>query len=640
MQKNSKTTFKEIISLSGPLTAVLLVVALIPLVVVVQQVSVPESIAMYWKSYPYHLDFFSFCKAVLLISLCVINILVVISVAFSRIAERNPRFHKPLGRLLTVKNENGIHFVHVAILSLSVYSLFTILSSLFSEYPEVAYMGFPDRYEGMWVLLGYVFLLGTVYSLVEEERQLTIICAGIAVSGVVMCVIGIGQFFGYDFFRTDLGKALLVPEMYAEIRESLNFNFGEGTIYSTLFNTNNVGSMMSMLTVASLALVITVKHKTYRILLLIFTALVAFNLLGSNSRGGYVGAVIGIAALFVVLAVVFGFKKSYLIATGGVAVVGVVAVVIGMSVFPNLSNMGITALLGPEALPYEKNAPSATVVYDFTTGTNSATVETDAGDITITYGTPLTFTDSDGTVLTATQSGVEYLIEDERFSSMRVFLPTDMENTFVVELGYQLPFTFSEGEIWFANANDNLVKTEDPKTVPLLERYGHMGSARGAIWSRSIPLITDNLIIGKGPDTYAMYYPQFDFGAKIRFHGTPYIIVDKPHSQYLQILLNQGMIAFLAFMTAIIVTGLAVLKAIIKFKKEDSSADLPMTLCYSSAFLCGMAAYMGAALFNDSIVSVAPIFWVMWGMCLAGLRLESAKAEMPVVTKPSRGRKA
>ena len=80
-----------------------------------------------------------------------------------------------------------------------------------------------------------------------------------------------------------------------------------------------------------------------------------------------------------------------------------------------------------------------------------------------------------------------------------------------------------------------------------------LGSLRGYIWSRSIPMIKDNLILGGGPDTFAFRFPQNDLIGKYYAYDTPNIVVDKPHNLYLQIALNDGFIALLAFLAIMII---------------------------------------------------------------------------------------
>lgn len=71
---------------------------------------------------------------------------------------------------------------------------------------------------------------------------------------------------------------------------------------------------------------------------------------------------------------------------------------------------------------------------------------------------------------------------------------------------------------------------------------------RGYIWSRTIPILPDYLVLGAGPDCFLYEFPQDDILGKLYAYGTGSIVVDKPHNLYLQIFVNEGGIALLAFL--------------------------------------------------------------------------------------------
>jgi len=80
------------------------------------------------------------------------------------------------------------------------------------------------------------------------------------------------------------------------------------------------------------------------------------------------------------------------------------------------------------------------------------------------------------------------------------------------------------------------------------EGMGTFGSNRGYIWSRTIPMLKSTIVAGKGPDTFALYFPQYDFLNKLRYYQTGGIFVDKAHNMYLQTALNTGILSLLALL--------------------------------------------------------------------------------------------
>ena len=138
-----------------------------------------------------------------------------------------------------------------------------------------------------------------------------------------------------------------------------------------------------------------------------------------------------------------------------------------------------------------------------------------------------------------------------------------------------------------------------------------LGSARGYIWSRSLPMLFDHMLIGTGPDTYFAEFPQGDYLAKLYAYDTAQMLVDKPHNLYLQIGIQQGgiaLLAFLAMMGAYLVESFR----LYALRKDYSAQE-----AVGAALALSIIGYLGAGFFNDSIVSVAPIFWALFGVGIA-----------------------
>ena len=86
------------------------------------------------------------------------------------------------------------------------------------------------------------------------------------------------------------------------------------------------------------------------------------------------------------------------------------------------------------------------------------------------------------------------------------------------------------------------------------------------------------------------------------------VIVDKPHNLYLQIAINQGGIALLAFLAIIVVYLVQCIK-LYAFRAYYYATSDAMGI----GIMLAIIGYLGAGFFNDSIVSVAPIFWILLG---------------------------
>jgi O-antigen ligase len=150
------------------------------------------------------------------------------------------------------------------------------------------------------------------------------------------------------------------------------------------------------------------------------------------------------------------------------------------------------------------------------------------------------------------------------------------------------------------------------------ERFESFGSNRGYIWSRTVPVLKKTILLGYGPDTFPIYFPQYDYLGKLRNYGVGGMFVDKAHNMYLQTAMNSGVISLLALLSLF---GIYFVSSIRLFIREKFEAFLP---CAGLACFTAFCGYVFAGLFNDSTISVAPVFWVIFGLGI-GINLKLAK---------------
>jgi hypothetical protein len=135
-----------------------------------------------------------------------------------------------------------------------------------------------------------------------------------------------------------------------------------------------------------------------------------------------------------------------------------------------------------------------------------------------------------------------------------------------------------------------------------------LATNRGYLWSRTIPLLKDSIFLGNGSDTFALCFPQQDYVAKLKYYANPYMIADKPHNMYLQIAMNTGIVSLLS----VLVIFLYYISTSIKIYLTNNIRTAYSTV--SLGVFLGTSAYMVTALCNDSLISVAPVFWIMLGL--------------------------
>jgi len=221
---------------------------------------------------------------------------------------------------------------------------------------------------------------------------------------------------------------------------------------------------------------------------------------------------------------------------------------------------------------------------------------------------------------------------DKRFIAYNMSVTEDSSTLY----WYQYSFMFQ-------NKNGVMNYIPKPNTswtevepAPFIGFQGHerFATNRGWIWSRTFPILGKSIFLGYGPDTFAVFFPQKDIAGKINLYGASNIIVDKPHNWYLQTAVNTGVISMLMilwFLAGLMLDGLRArlripVKSMEAFFGEpvegEGKADkqLSMDSILLTGLICGVLGYALAGVFNDSVVSVAPIFWTVTGLAAGMLR--------------------
>lgn len=116
----------------------------------------------------------------------------------------------------------------------------------------------------------------------------------------------------------------------------------------------------------------------------------------------------------------------------------------------------------------------------------------------------------------------------------------------------------------------------------------NLGSGRLSIWTNTIPAVKKYFLFGCGIDNFALVYPQ-----------DGYLIFDKAHNVYLQMLVTNGIYALVAYCAIC----LNVFLIGFKFKR-------PIAIALFIAFV----GYSIQAFANISVIDVAPIFYIILGL--------------------------
>lgn len=125
-------------------------------------------------------------------------------------------------------------------------------------------------------------------------------------------------------------------------------------------------------------------------------------------------------------------------------------------------------------------------------------------------------------------------------------------------------------------------------------------SGRMFTWRRAITLVPEHLWLGTGPDSFSRAFMPF-YLESVDFMG---VWFDKAHNEYLQLLIDVGLLGLLAMLAVYFTTFWQARK---RYTKDT------IVLATGVAMLC----FVVQAFFNFSTPIAHPIVWTMWGVFAA-----------------------
>lgn len=493
------------------------------------------------------------------------------------------------------------------LLPISLYGLLALLSTIFSKYPSFGLSGIYEQFESIFVILGYCLVVYYAFLFIKTEEDIQYIFRYLSIGILVMGLLGLTQVIGHDFIRTSLVENLIIPsKLLGKI--GLDFSFGLNRVYLTLYNPNYVGVYVSLLAPLLAGLLFTEKERKKIIILILALIGLFISMIGSQSKTSLIS--LFIAALFIII-----FFRKYIFRKSKVMIVvacGFVTVILLFAAFNfNTITSTISSLFHiTKATPALSNIKTD----------NNLTITYKGNDLFISMqpkdnGISILMNDSDSNIIdyTVDNQNNSFIINDERFAGIQV-TPVMYNETLCIDVkidGKDWYFTNQTGDnsYYYINSNGKFDKIINADSA-LFTGYDALASGRGYIWSRTIPLLKDNIILGTGSDTFAIAFPQQDYVGMYNagFDGQ---LITRPHNMYLQIGVQSGVLSLIALLVFYGMYFISSIKLYIK-----GSFDNYFYRAGVSIFI-GSAAYMIAGITNDSTITVAPVFWVLMGMGIA-----------------------
>ncbi|MBN2260145.1 MAG: O-antigen ligase family protein [Clostridiales bacterium] len=479
---------------------------------------------------------------------------------------------------------------------LGLFSIFMAISYYFSPLKEIALIGIYGRYEGYYIWIAYILIFWIVSNIDFKERDIRFIIYTLMISSTIISIIGLMQFYGKDVFVTEAFNKF--ANLF--VKNKVVLNNSSTMAYGTLYNSNYVGSYAVLVISMILSSLTNEKRRIVKGLMVATIIINFFFLLASQSRAGYLGL-----AVFAALGVFFFIKNIY--KNKWIVLMGAGILVVGFLGYNQLYNENyineFKSLLEINTL-FENSVPP--VLNDLNIENNEIAVTT-LDDSKVVFD----FSDINNVIISENGKEMTYTMEDnvinidgfERDWKMIYNQTSKKFNLSVKKRGME--FLIMDKGIFVKGIRGEYYKLDDVDDKSYIS--DKFASNRGYLWNRSIDIVVSRPIVGIGADIYVFRFPQNDILGRINNRISMTLISDKPHSLYLQMAINFGIPFLIAFLFLI---GISIYKGF----REGLDAKKILAL--------GLVGYLVAGVFNDSIVAVSPVFWVMLGLLNSKFTLE------------------
>lgn len=569
---------------------------IIPMIVRLSIIKLPLEVIIHWNGNSIDYDFYSNAKSVFLIFTSFITAVLI----FLNFDKKD-----------FIKNKK--YFIPFLIMVVAA-----LLSTFLRGNTEFSLSGSPERYEGLYTYIGYflLFVFAATFKFDEDTKKIVFFLITLFV--FFNFIIGLLQYTGYNFFSSDIFKRILVPGENASLRDSIitrTYSFKNINGFNSHYN--YMGTLSCMLTMFFVSFAVLCKDRKYRIISLAGLAFSLFLLIGCNARSGIVAVVFAtIILFFTFMNNIFKTPKTILVTVLGIIIVVFIGFTLinNTTLLPRFNSLVIDAknLFNPKEINLEDEIDLKDLQID------DSSYAIKYQDITFVYDQKKdAFYNEKGEKLNYKKNEHSIINFESPYDKIEVEISegnNEIINKYVVYHKVTFPNTFvrfdvtDKGKVKLVNhlGLDKDTAFLNNKTTTTFDK---IGSGRGYIISKTLPLLKKCVIIGYGPDTFLKVFPQDDVYRKIYVYGDANHIVDKPHNLYLLTAINFGIPALIAFIVMIIFL-------FIDYKRHFKHNPFTRDSILAVSCLAAIFAYMGSGFFNDSVITIAPIFFVFLGIAV------------------------
>lgn len=611
------------------LLPILVALCLIPFVVVTKDYTTDFTAFNWFNTTPLEqIDSFEYTKGVMVILVGGVSAVLLACIQYSRMSKKQKFLEAADKRLLVLWG---------------VYAVMVIISSVTSNYSELAYHGGGySQWQTMWVLLGYAVLFLYAYLLIDSENKVRVLFLGLLISTTLMALIGVLQKLGCNPLTWDCFQGFITQ--YSKI-DAISFKEGYSEVVMTFNNPNYTGTYVALMLPVTLSFIGATlsDNKKISITCKVVGAIAAAGLLcalsGSGSSAGMLAIVASLGMVGVFYFVCFlgqrhkaRMEEKNTEESHATDKKKVFAIVAGILVVFAVGGVGLsqTTIVKTTVDKILKGDKDTRNFVNIVNEDNTLRVELRNKDM---FRLTPSLDQNQNLSITAADAGekeipVQYdrengyfVLADERFSMVsivpkrysvndNIYPAFDFQDT---PNDIKWTFMYVDGVWQYYTPYGKFMQLHEVERFGF-DKYENIANRRGYIWSRTIPLMKQYWFKGIGPNAFIIAFPNDDFVGSKRVGGNT-TLVDKPHNAFLQIFIQTGGVSAVAY------AGLWILYMCGSVRLFWRRLPKTTTEWLDFGLMTGMLAYAITGLTNDTIIGVQTIYWILLGVGFALTRV-------------------
>ena len=503
---------------------------------------------------------------------------------------------------------------------LFAYAGLALMSAFLSPYRAYAFRFGFGIFQPIWIVLAYVIICYYTYHNVQSEEQIKKVLLFSGIGIMIITIIGLFQFFKLDFFRSNIGKLLVISPSDWARKDALELRFPLGSVYTSLFNVDYLSFYYGMLIPIIMVFFIIANTWWKRLASILVLIMFSICLYGSGALSGILA--LGLTLITAVYILLSRNKRTFFIGIG----LGMIALTAGITVLTstsfgsNIYNSVIGSGHFSDSFAIT-DIKTNTDTIDITVYGKTLTIQV-AGTDTIDFS-QISVTDVNGNLLNhsiqSNNGSLWLVLDDTSYGNCMITPGTFEDNIYGIRVslaGYSFDFAKISGEIYYYNPAGKFVKFPSVKAASL---FPDTFFGRGWLWNRTIPLLKKYLFLGVGANNFILAYPQDEYLLQIQKMMAWNTYDNKAHNWLLNEWVENGLPAALCLLAFYIWHFVNSVRIYRKADFKDKTVLLGFGLFLSTL------TYMYVSIANDSTVNTAPVFWVILGLSFSANRIIKKK---------------